>query len=143
MKLYHLMVLVMLLFAFGCGRAETAAVVSGSSLSSSSAPVVSDSSLSASQGKTVDVHVDSFDFGFTQDNVAIHQGDHVRLHVTSSDGTHGVTIPSLGLATGRVANGAEEIIEFDAKEAGTFDYHCNVPCGSGHSSMRGQIVVQP
>ncbi len=93
-------------------------------------------------GLVKEVHIDMFDFGFNQDKVSIKKGDHVRLVVTSSNGTHGIMIPGLGLSTGKVSPGEQEVLEFVAKEAGTFDYFCNVPCGSGHKSMRGQLVVE-
>lgn len=90
-----------------------------------------------------DVHINAFNFGFTQDPVTIHKGDHVHLVVSSSEGTHGLMIPDLGIATDEVSPGQEQVVDFVADKAGTFDYFCDVPCGSGHRSMRGQLVVEP
>ncbi|RJQ18194.1 hypothetical protein C4573_00545 [Candidatus Woesearchaeota archaeon] len=92
--------------------------------------------------ETKEVHIDMFDWGFNQDPVTIKKGDHVKLRITSSNGTHGIMIPGLGLSTGRIASGEEQVLEFDATEAGTFEYFCNVPCGEGHKSMRSQIIVE-
>ncbi len=89
-----------------------------------------------------EVNIDMFEWGFTQDPVTINKGDHVRLVVTSSKGTHGIMVPSLGLSSGKVAVGQEQVLEFEATETGPIEYFCNVPCGKGHKSMRGQLVVE-
>jgi len=96
---------------------------------------------SAAPVKTV--HIDSFSWGFTQDPVTINKGDNVHLVITSSSGTHGVMIPGLGVSSGAVSPGETQTVDFVASEAGTFDYFCNVPCGEGHRSMRGQLVINP
>jgi len=88
-----------------------------------------------------DITIEAYSFGFNQSGPEIHVGDHVRVHVTSSSGTHGVAIPDFGIATGAVSPGQEEVIEFDATQAGSFTYFCNVPCGPGHRSMRSALVV--
>ena len=89
-----------------------------------------------------EVTLEMFNFGFKQDPIVIKKGDHVRLRVISSSGTHGIMIPELGLSTERLSEGKEDVLEFDATESGTFEYFCNVPCGSGHRSMKGQLVVE-
>jgi len=145
-----LSVLVFSVFMVGCSSSNTKAgnldpaAVAGDAAGGS---VVGDTN-NAADGSTQDagsvkeVHIDMFDFGFNQDKVSIQKGDHVRLVVTSSDGTHGIMIPGLGLSTGKVSPGQQAVLEFTATEAGTFDYFCNVPCGSGHKNMRSQLVVE-
>ena len=90
-----------------------------------------------------EIHIQMSNWNFVQDPVMIKKGDQVRLLVTSKEGTHGIMIPDLGLSTDRIAPGEEQTLEFVAQEAGTFQYYCNVPCGPGHRSMRGQLVVEP
>ncbi len=89
-----------------------------------------------------EVHIQAFNFGFTQDPVTIKKGDHVRLIFSSTDGTHGVRIPDLGVSTKAFSAGEEQVLEFTATNAGTFNYFCNVPCGPGHREMKGQLVVE-
>jgi len=92
-------------------------------------------------GETKEITIDSYKWGFTQSPVNINKGDKVRVRVTSSSGIHGIAIPDFGVATSRISPGQEQVVEFVADKSGSFDYFCNVPCGSGHRSMRGQIVV--
>ena len=33
-------------------------------------------------------------------------------------------------------------VEFVADKTGTFQFRCNLPCGSGHTNMKGTIVVK-
>jgi cytochrome c oxidase subunit II len=39
------------------------------------------------------------------------------------------------------ASGEPVTLEFVADKAGTFGFSCSEYCGSGHSSMRGRLVV--
>ncbi len=102
-----------------------------------------DTKKAVSTGQTKEMNIEMFNFGFNQDPTLIKVGDHVILHVKSTEGNHGIMIPGLGLSTHAIAEGDSQTIEFDAKDAGSFQYFCNVPCGPGHKSMRGQIVVEP
>ena len=122
------------LFITGCGNNSVGNAVTD--LESSS--VVN----TENQGPVKDINIEAYNWNFNQDDVVVNKGDHVVLHITSKEGTHGIMIPGLGLSTGEFSPGEEKIIEFDADEAGSFDYFCNVPCGSGHKSMRGQLVVE-
>lgn len=94
-------------------------------------------------GPLKEVKITAFNFGFTQDPVTIRKGDRVRLRITSTGGIHGLRIPSLGLSTGAIAPGDEQVLDFVADKEGSFDYSCNVPCGSGHRNMKGTLVVEP
>ncbi|MBR9699385.1 hypothetical protein GOV09_02930 [Candidatus Woesearchaeota archaeon] len=105
-------------------------------------PALVNNVVAQTTGEVKEMSIDAWSWGFTPEPVTINKGDRVRLKVTSSQGTHGVTIPALGVSTGPVSQGQEEIIEFTATESGTFEYFCNVPCGQGHRGMRGQLVVK-
>ena len=104
--------------------------------------IVTTTNNAATTGPVKDVTISMFNYGFNQDSTTIHQGDHVRLHIKSTQGTHGFKIPDLGLSTDELDSGEEQVLEFEANQSGTFSYYCNVPCGSGHRSMRGQLVVE-
>jgi len=88
-----------------------------------------------------EINIEMFKWGFNQDEVEINKGDTVRMILTSSDGTHGFSLPDFGVFSGRVSSGEEEILEFTADKSGTFTFFCNVYCGQGHSSMKGSITV--
>ncbi len=115
------------------------AIVSGCSSSSESKTMAAGAAVAEN---IKEINIKAFDFGFTQDPVTIKKGDHVRLIFTSTAGTHGVRIPDLGLSTKAFSAGEEQVLEFTAANSGTFNYFCNVPCGSGHREMKGQLVVE-
>lgn len=80
-------------------------------------------------------------FSFTPDTIEVSKGDKVRLIVTSTDVPHGIAIPEYGINE-RLDPGKEVKIEFTAGKEGTFTAFCSVFCGSGHSNMKGKIVVK-
>jgi cytochrome c oxidase subunit II len=98
-------------------------------------------SADGSTGEVKVITIDSYDFGFTVDAPTINKGDRVKVVVTSSSGIHGVAIPDFGVDIKPVGVGEEKSAEFVADKSGLFTYFCNVPCGSGHKSMRGTITV--
>ena len=80
-------------------------------------------------------------FAFEPATIEINKGDKVRLIVTSLDVPHGISIPEYGINE-RLDPGKEVKIEFTADKEGTFTAFCSVFCGSGHSNMKGKIVVK-
>ncbi len=73
--------------------------------------------------------------------ITVRKGDHVRLRVTALDVPHGFAIPKLGVDE-YLPPGEEEVIDFTPTMNGTFTFYCSVSCGSGHSHMRGKLVVE-
>ena len=100
-------------------------------------------SLDTSSAPLKEIHITAFNFGFEQENVELHKGDHVRVILTSRDGTHGFALPAFNVFSAPFSPGEEQVVDFIATESGTFEYFCNVPCGSGHRSMRSQLVILP
>lgn len=80
-------------------------------------------------------------FVFEPETIEIHKGDKVRLIVTSTDIPHGISIPEYGINE-RLDPGKPATIEFTADKEGTFTAFCSVFCGSGHSKMKGRIIVK-
>jgi cytochrome c oxidase subunit 2 len=72
----------------------------------------------------------------------VKQGDRVRIKAISTDVVHGIAISAfnfnISVPVGSYASG-----EFVADKTGTYDFFCSVFCGSGHSAMRGQLIVEP
>ena len=77
---------------------------------------------------------------FDPDTITVNKGDTVRLSVESIDARHGIAMPAFRISE-VLEPGSTVEIEFVADRAGTFDFSCSVPCGSGHKSMKGQLVV--
>lgn len=79
-------------------------------------------------------------FDFTPETITVNQGDQVKLIVTSTDVTHGFLISEYGINE-RLEPGKTVTVEFTADKKGEFPIVCNVVCGSGHSGMRGKLIV--
>ena len=87
------------------------------------------------------IQMKAFQFGFDPNPVVVVKGDKVKLVVTSTDVTHGFSIAEFGVNV-RLFPGRPSIIDFTADKSGTFIFYCSVPCGAGHRSMRGRLIVQ-
>ncbi|MBI2662498.1 cupredoxin domain-containing protein [Candidatus Woesearchaeota archaeon] len=118
------------------------ACTTSSSETTANTQVTTAATASTSDNTDKEVHIDMFNFGFIQDPITIQKGDRVRLRITSSQGTHSLTIPELGLSTGAISAGQQQVLEFTAKQSGAFNYFCTIPCGSGHRTMRGQLTIE-
>ncbi|MBI2558544.1 cupredoxin domain-containing protein [Candidatus Woesearchaeota archaeon] len=80
-------------------------------------------------------------FSFTPSTIEVNKGDKVRLIVTSMDVPHGIAIKEYGINE-RLEVGKPVTIEFTADKEGTFTAYCSVFCGSGHSGMKGNLIVK-
>jgi cytochrome c oxidase subunit II len=79
-------------------------------------------------------------FAYEPSMIKVNKGDTVILHITSADVTHGFGINEYGISES-LSPGKEVTVQFVADKAGTFTYYCTVPCGGGHTSMKGTLVV--
>lgn len=80
-------------------------------------------------------------FSFDPDPIVVNKGDKVKLILRSEDVEHGFAIPEYGINK-RFSKENPVIAEFTADKAGEFEIRCSVFCGSGHSDMRGKLIVQ-
>jgi len=80
-------------------------------------------------------------FAFEPEVIEVSKGDRVKLTVTSTDVPHGISIPEYGINE-RLDVGKPVTIEFTADKEGTFTAFCSIFCGSGHSRMKGKIIVR-
>ncbi|MEK6983097.1 MAG: cupredoxin domain-containing protein [Nanoarchaeota archaeon] len=80
-------------------------------------------------------------FAFEPSTIEVNKGDRVKLIVTSLDVPHGIKIAEYGINE-RLEPGKPATIEFTADKEGTFTVFCSVFCGSGHSGMKGKLVVR-
>jgi cytochrome c oxidase subunit II len=99
-----------------------------------------DTTPDATQPNTVEIEMTAEDFAFNPNTITVHKGDHVIIHITESDDRHGLAVE--GYNTHVEFDAAGGTLEFDADKAGTFTFFCNVPCGSGHRTMKGTLVVE-
>jgi len=94
-----------------------------------------------SPGELKEFRITARQFQFEPATIEVNKGDQVRLIVTSADVPHGFAIKEYGINE-RLEAGKPVTIEFTADKEGTFTTFCSVFCGSGHSGMKGQLVVK-
>ena len=80
------------------------------------------------------ITIDASRFQYSQSQITVNQGDHVKIIINSVDTPHGIAIPDYGVS-------GVESVEFVADKAGTFEFRCPTPCGAGHRTMTGTLVV--
>ena len=93
------------------------------------------------QSEVKEIEVTAKQWEFIPNPIEVNKGDKVRLKIRSLDVTHGFALPDFGISQ-RLEPGKTEIVEFTADKTGSFTFFCNVPCGSGHSSMRGTLIIK-
>ena len=97
------------------------------------------SSSMAQEAKQV-IKVSAKKFEYSPSRITVKKGVPVVLELTSLDRLHGFNCPALGIR-GDINPGKTTTIEFTPQKAGTFPFHCDNFCGSGHESMQGTIIV--
>lgn len=80
-------------------------------------------------------------FQFEPSTIEVSKGDKVKLVVTSIDVPHGFSIAEYGINE-RLDPNKPVTIEFTANKEGTFTFFCSVFCGSGHSAMKGKLIIR-
>ncbi len=79
-------------------------------------------------------------FEYSPKEITLKKGVPVVLEFTSLDRFHGFDCPGLKLRMD-IRPGKVNTLRFTPDKAGTFPFHCDNFCGSGHEGMRGTIVV--
>lgn len=94
-----------------------------------------------SNGEVKEFKMTAKQFSFEPSTIEVNKGDKVRLIVTSMDVPHGISIKEYGINE-RLEVGKQVTIEFTADKEGTFTAFCSVFCGSGHSNMKGKLIIK-
>lgn len=81
-------------------------------------------------------------FSYSPDVIELEAGVPAVIELTSLDREHGFTIPDLGLRLD-VEPGETSRVRIVPEKVGTFPFHCDIFCGSGHEEMAGRIIVVP
>lgn len=85
--------------------------------------------------------VDSFNFGYSMDEIVVNEGDTVTIQLTNSDGFHDWVVDEFNAATDKIREGDTTSVTFVASKAGSYEYYCSV--GSHRANgMVGTLVVQ-
>jgi cytochrome c oxidase subunit 2 len=79
-------------------------------------------------------------FEYSPRDITVKKGIPVVLEFKSLDRLHGFDCPGLGIRSD-IPPQKVTILRFVPQKAGTFPFHCDNFCGSGHEGMAGTITV--
>jgi len=79
-------------------------------------------------------------FEYSPKEITLKKGVPVVLEFSSLDRLHGFNCPGLGIRMD-IRPGKVNGLRFVPDKVGTFPFHCDNFCGSGHEGMRGTITV--
>ena len=96
----------------------------------------------APQSSVKEFSIEAKQFEFNPSTITVNKGDKVKLTITSIDVTHGFSLPDFNIVA-TLSPGNTVVKEFMADKVGSFVFQCSVYCGSGHSGMRGTLIVNP
>jgi plastocyanin len=80
-------------------------------------------------------------FSFAPSTLTVKKGDRVRVVFKNTVGFHDFVIDEFQAATKKINAGQEDVIEFVADKAGSFEYYCSVGTHR-QMGMKGTLVVQ-
>ncbi len=87
------------------------------------------------------VKVTAKQFEYSPSEITLKKGVPVVLEFTSLDRLHGFFCPGLDIRTD-IEPGKVNRLEFTPTKVGSFPFHCDNFCGSGHGKMKGMIIVK-
>jgi len=79
-------------------------------------------------------------FEYIPNEITLKKGVPVVLELTSLDRLHGFNCPAFKIR-GDVRPNQVTRITFTPDRVGTFEFHCDNFCGSGHETMTGKFMV--
>jgi cytochrome c oxidase subunit 2 len=91
-------------------------------------------------GESEKIDIVASRFSYSPPEITLKRGQPVTLVFQSSDVTHGLTIPELGI-TAEIRKGKETEINVTPSSTGQFTGKCAYFCGKGHGSMTLTVNV--
>ncbi len=79
-------------------------------------------------------------YEYMPNEITLKKGVPVVLELTSLDRLHGFNCPAFKIR-GDIRPHQVTRISFTPDKVGTFDFHCDNFCGSGHENMTGKFIV--
>ena len=86
------------------------------------------------------VHMTAKKFEYDPSEITLKKGVPAILEITALDRDHGFKIPELGIRAD-LKQGQVTRVRIVPGRPGTFEFRCDVFCGSGHEDMSGELVV--
>lgn len=85
--------------------------------------------------------LDSFNFGYSLEEIRVPVGTEVTINLTNSGGFHDWVVDEFSAATDKIGEGATASVTFIADKEGSFEYYCSV--GSHRAQgMVGTLIVE-
>lgn len=85
--------------------------------------------------------VDSFNYGYSMEEIRVPAGTEVTINLTNSGGFHDLVIDEFAAATEKISAGGATSVTFVADKAGTYEYYCSV--GNHRAQgMVGTLIVE-
>lgn len=78
---------------------------------------------------------------FTPNAIQLHVGQTTTLHLTSTQGVHGLESADLGIPQTAIMPGAFKSVAVTPKKPGKYVLHCAIMCGAGHPNMTLTVDV--
>lgn len=104
-------------------------------------PLLDDPDMIADEVTEQVFNLDSFRFGYSEEEIIVNQGDTVTINLTSSDGRHDWVVDEFNAATEIIEEGGSASVTFVADQVGEFEFYCSV--GSHREQgMVGTLIVQ-
>ena len=143
MKQYILLVILISLLAFGCASQSVPQNQSVSQSVGQNVKLQEQNKTAVPAGAPlVEINMTARQWEFVPDTITVKKGDHVVIHLTSEDVTHGFMIRDYGINT-KIEPGQVATVDFIADKEGTFGFRCSVLCGEGHKEQTGTLTVEP
>ncbi len=87
------------------------------------------------------IDVEAYRFGFEPEYIVVNSGETVKLNLKTRDVPHGFMVEKLDINVS-IDPGEINTVDFIAEKKGVYQFWCSVPCGSGHRSMEGFLIIK-
>jgi len=92
-------------------------------------------------GTVKEITVTGSSFKFAPNTITVKKGDTVRVTFKNSGGMHDFVIDEFDVKSKIIADGQQDVVEFTADKAGTYEYYCSVG-NHRQMGMVGKLIVQ-
>ena len=117
---------------------QTESEVTGEEVGNEDAVSVADSQ---EAGTALEFTIDSFNFGYSTEEIRVPVGTEVTINLTNSDGFHDWVVDEFDVATEKISTGETTSITFVADTSGTYEFYCSV--GNHRAQgMVGNLIVE-
>lgn len=98
-------------------------------------------STEAAMPQNGEIIVEGSNFKYAPNNIVVKAGEKVRLVFKNTQGMHDFVVDELGIKTEVIQQGQQEVVEFTADKAGTYEFYCSVG-QHRQMGMVGTLTVQ-